>query len=180
MMSATDITIRTPGLSTHLFYPKSCFLKKHRQYTLDANVLDIVLMKESGFMLVSLDNVHSPLSTKEPASQKVPPIIRAFDLRTDRVNGESQHEWIKHDPHSSADEDVQHGSFDDMASKLNQTLRSEYIRHEVEFETAVKPKALYSTLGEFLYGWENLRKKSQGDGEEQRAEELAATNPEEK
>lgn len=127
-------------------------------------------------MLVSLDNVHSPLSTKVPISHKLAPIILSF--RLDKLDGERRSEWVEYDPTIRGPGTTQNSSFEDVASKLGQTLHSEDFRHEIEVESATKPNALYSPLGEFLYGLENLRKKSQGDGHEQEAEDLAVTHPE--
>lgn len=165
--------IRIPGISTYLFHPEKCLLKQDRQYVMDANVLDIVLLKERDLMLVSLDNVHSPLSTKEPTSHALAPAIRVFGPRLEKSDGERQFEWVGYDPATGGHGTVQNGSFEDIASKLNQTLQSNDVRHEIELQNATKPNALYSPIGEFLYGLENLRKKSQGDGQEQQAEELA-------
>ncbi|KAF7509524.1 hypothetical protein GJ744_007924 [Endocarpon pusillum] len=167
-----------PGISTYLFHPEKCILKQDRQYIVDANVLDIVLLKESGLMLVSLDNVHSPLSTKEPTSHALAPAIRVFGPRLEQFDGKRQFGWVGYDPATGGHGTIQIGSFEDIASKLNETLQSNDVRHEIELPSATKPDALYSTLGEFLYGLENLRKKSQGDGQEQETEELAVTHPE--
>lgn len=130
-------------------------------------------------MLVSLDNFHCPLSTKQRMSHPCRPIIRLFELRVGSGDGEGQYDWIQHNPLGKGDEKVQKSSFDDIASKLEGILQSEDVRHEIEVEEAVKPKVLSSPLGESLYGLENLRKKSQGDGEGQHVEERAADNPEE-
>jgi hypothetical protein len=142
-------------------------------------VLDIALTKERSFMLVSLDNIHCPLSTKQKMSHPRRPIIHLFELRVVQSDGEWQYDWIQHNPLDKCDEKVQHSNFDNIASKLEGTLQLEDIHHEIEVEETVKPKALYSLLGESWYGLENLRKKSQGDGEAQHAEEIAAANPEE-
>ena len=176
------LEIRIPGISTYLFHPEKCILKQDRQYILDANVLDIVLLKESGLMLVSLDSVHSPLSTKEPISHALAPAIRVFRPRLekfDKLGGEWQFEWVGYDPAIGGHGTMQDGSFEDIASKLDRTLQLDDVRHEIELQSATKPNALYSPLGEFLYGLENLRKKFQGDGQEQETEELAVNNPEE-
>ncbi len=170
---------RVPGISSYLFYPERSLLEQDRQYVLDANVLDIVLVKESGLMLVSLDGVHSPLSTKESTSHAMPPIIRVFRPRIDLLDGERQFEWVGVDPAIEYHRAMQNGSFEDTASKLHETLQSDDVRHEIEVQSTIKPKALYSDLGEFLYGLENLRKKSQGDGQEHEAEELAVIHAEE-
>jgi hypothetical protein len=134
---------------------------------------------EGSCMLVSLDNFHCPLSTKKRMSPPCRPIIRLFELRVGPGDGEGQYDWIQHNPPGKGDEKVQNSSFDDVASKLEGILQSEDVRHEIEVEEAVNPKVLYSSLGESLYGLENLRKKSQGVGEAQHAEEIAAANPEE-
>ncbi len=176
--SADDLAIRTPFISTCLFYPATCLLKQDRQHTLNANVLEIIIIKNQGIMLVSLDNIHAPLSMKKPISHPLPPIISAFEFKVGRTNGAWQYEWLEYSPPIKGHGSVQRGSFDDIASKLTRTLQSEDIRHEIEVKDTVKPEALYSQLGEFLYGLESLRKKTQGDGEVQQAEELAATDPE--
>lgn len=132
-------------------------------------------------MLVSLDNIHSPLSMKRPVSVALQPIISVFQLKKHLDNGDGEFEWIEYDPPIQGNVSVQHGSFNDTASKLEHTLHTENVRHQIEFEEIVKPKALYSTLGEFLYGLENLRKKHQGEAERQHSEEqllLIRKNPE--
>lgn len=126
-------------------------------------------------MLVSLDNVHLPLSTNQATLQSLSPIIRIFELDV------TQHEWIPCSPANEADRNPQSGILDHVASKLENTLQLENVRYEIEFEKDTNPKALYSRLGEFLYGMENLRKKAQGDreGQEEEEEAVAAINPEE-
>lgn len=178
--SADHTMISTPGISTFHFDPGRCLLKQERQYLLGANVLDIVLMKDKGMMLVSLDNVHSPLSMKRPNTQLLPPIVRVFDLRIIQCAGDLQYKWFAYDHPSEGEEGVPSEEFEDIASNLERTLQSEEIRHEIQVEETVKAKALYSPLGEFLYGLENLRKKPQGDGKVQQGDGLADIHPEER
>jgi hypothetical protein len=137
----------------------------------------MVLLRECGMMLVSLDNVHSPLSTNESSPHTLPPIIRIFHLKIGQADGAIQLEWVEHDHLLKGKETAQRGRFDEIASILECTLQSDDVRHEIELETTVKPKTLYSPLGGFLYGFENLRKRSQGDGDEAQAEELADILP---
>lgn len=168
-MSANCTIIRIPGIFTYRFLPASCVLVKDRQYLLSANVLDIVLSQSKGMMLVSLDNVHAPLSMKRPISHPLPPLISAFQLQVNHQDEDWQYDWIEYNRPGSAAESVQPSSFDDMASKLEHTLQSDDVLHDIEVEEPTKAKELYSSLGEFLYGLENLRKKTQGDGEAQQA-----------
>lgn len=170
---------RTPIIFTYLFYPGLAVLKQDKQYMLNANVLDIVMITDTGTMLVSLDNVHLRLSTREAAFHQLRPLVHAFDLRFSQIDGLPQYDWIQYEPPVRGHETVECGSFEDIASRLEDTLQAEEICHEIEFEKNVQPNAFYSSLGEFLYGLENLRKKSQVDGGEQQAEDLTAPHPEE-
>jgi hypothetical protein len=168
---------RTPSIFTLLFHPGTSVLKQHKRYMLNANVLDIVMIKETETMLVTLDNVHVRLSTKEPAFHKIKPVINAFALRFSLIDGAPDYDWIQYHSPIRGQETSESGSFEDIVSRLEDTLQAEEIRYEIEFEKNVKPKALYSSLGEFLYGLENLRKRSHGDGEKQQAEDLAGIHP---
>jgi hypothetical protein len=168
---------RTPCLFTFLFYPERCVLELHKRYMIDANVLDIVVIKETETMLVSVDNVHVQLSTKEPASHKIKPLIYAFALQFSSIHGAPQYDWIRYRCPIKGQESAENGSFEDIASRLEDTLQAEDILFEIELEKSVQPKALYSSLGEFLYGLEHLRKRSHGNGEEQQAEGLDGTHP---
>jgi hypothetical protein len=178
-ISPDDLIIRTPAVFSYLFYPEKRVLKPDRTYPLPANVLDIALLKDRWTMLISLDNVHSPMSTKQPLQQTQPPMIRVFDLRIHQRDGDWQYEWIGHNPTEASSRSEEPGSSGDFASKLERTLQSDEVRHEIEFEEAVKPRALYSSLGDFLYGLENLRKKSYAEGDGQQTEDATAINPEE-
>lgn len=171
--------IRAPGILTYLFDPRECILKQKRQYLVSANVLDIALIKDKRTMLVSLDNVHSPLSTKRPVPYPLPPMISFLELQIDPCDGNWQYEWIECNPEKKGNAGMAPCSFGDIASKLERAMQSEAVRHEIEVEEEVKPRPLYSRLGEFLYGLENLRKKYRADGDGQQAEEVLATNPEE-
>lgn len=120
-------------------------------------------------MMVSLDNVHSPWSMNRLNRAKVPPDIAIFDLKIDQNDPSIQCEWIQFEPPlHQHDGFITSGSFDDIASKLPDTLQSEDVYHEIEISAPTKSKSLYSSLGEFLYGLENLRKKNriEGDGEQ--------------
>lgn len=130
-------------------------------------------------MLVSLDNVHLPFSTNQTRSQLLSPIMSIFELNTAQNHGDWQYNLIPCSLGIEADGNQQSSSLDDVASKLKSTLQSKGVWHEIEFEKDTNSKALYSRLGEFLYGLENLRKKAQGDREAQEEEAVLAINPEE-
>jgi len=144
---------------------------------LEANVLDIVVIKETETMLVSLDNVHVRLSTKEPAFHKMRPFIYVFALGFSLIDGAPQYDWIRYHCPIEGQESAESGSKQNIAERLEDMLQVEDIRFEIEFEKNVQPKAVYSSLGEFLYGLEHLRKRSHGDGEEQQAEDLEGIHP---
>jgi hypothetical protein len=136
-------------------------------------VLDIALIEDRKLMLVSLDN-------KLSYSHTLPPRIEVLELQIEFRDKVWQFEWLEHDCPLEEVRGAEAGSRDDIASKLKHTLQSaEEVRHEIEVDENAKPRALYSPLGEFLYGLENLRKKSHGDGDGQEVNETAAINPEE-
>ena len=134
-------------------------------------MLDIAILKDRMTMLVSMDNVHAPMSIKRPNAGTLLPMIRVFDVRMDKHGGDWQYEWSEQDPLLGDEGSVEPGSSVDLASKLERTLRSEEVRHEIEFGETVRPSALYSPLGDFLYGLENLRKKFHGEGDRQQTED---------
>jgi hypothetical protein len=168
---------RTPCIFTFLFYPGKSVLKLHKRYMLTANVLDIVVIKETETMLVSLDNAHVILSTKEPAFHKMKPIMYAFALEFSLIDGAPQYDWIQHDYPIEDQESAESGNYHNIASTLEGVQQAEDIRFEIEFEKIVRPKALYSDLGGFLYGLEHLRKRSHGDGVEQQVDDLGGIHP---
>ena len=108
-------------------------------------------------------------------------MIRVFDLSINQRDAVFQYDWIELNPAEASGRNLHPGSHSDIASKLERTLRSEEVRHEIQFEEVVKAKALYSSLGEFLYGLENLRKKFYGEahGNGQQVEGDVGINPEE-
>lgn len=153
-----------PGIFTYLFYPDNRLLIPDKQYHLPANVLDIVILRDCMTMLISLDNVHAPMSTKRPNPESLLPKIHVLDIRIDRPGREWQYSLIEAKSLPEGEGSVEPGSSADVASKLGCTLQSEEVRHEIESGETVKPSALYSPLGDFLYGLENLRKKIHGEG----------------
>jgi hypothetical protein len=110
---------------------------------------------------------------KTPYSHALSPIVRPLNLNVERCNGEWQYQWVEYDPSLEGSTKVEPKSFDDIASKLEQALQSDDVKHETEVDAEAKPKGAYSPLGEFLYGLENLRKKTQKEDEEQQGEEVA-------
>jgi hypothetical protein len=173
--------VRVPAISTYQFHPSKGLLKEGRQYGLDGNVLDILLLKDRGIMIVSLDNIHSSGSTNTVSPFKALPKIAIFELKVNQTQSDQSEpfEWILYKARVDDDVPTTPGSFDDTASKLQQTLHAEAFCHEVEVEEVSKSKRpLYSSLGEFLYGLENLRKRSHVEGDGETVEEIARVDPE--
>ncbi|KAL9617872.1 MAG: hypothetical protein Q9160_007360 [Pyrenula sp. 1 TL-2023] len=136
---------------------------------LSGNVLDVLPIRSRNELLISIDNAHAPGSTNLGRSPELStsPFLQAFTVNQSwkaveqslDIGGEgieaaaSKIQW---DPCPSPD-------------LMNQAAATCGI---VEVELPLEPldqKTLYSPLGEFLYGLENLRKKPVQD--ERKAEE---------
>lgn len=138
-------------------------------------MLDVVLIKDRRIMLLSVDNVHAPSSMNRPVPRMHQPCIHAFNLKIDHRDPDWQYEWVRFYPAFEDISGIAPGSFRDIANKFSNPLWLKDMEHEIEIEEAIKPNALYSSLGEFLYGSENLRKKFQEEGEAQREDKIAGS-----
>ena len=121
----------------------------HQTIPLEGNVLDVAVIEEKQMILVSIDNVHEPGSTKESriGPETVPATVHEYELvASDSTAKYQQMEWM-------------------ATSKL---IVDEAIWQERNLDlgmksfTRAKGRGVYSELGEFLYGLENLR-KNRGD-----------------
>lgn len=130
-------------------------------------MLDVTQMDDSR-ILVSLDTVHKPVSLKtfQGDGSTTIPALQIFEHGKkikDSANGNSEY------------------PYDWTELTLSAIAQSNEFLAEVEnpkAESKVKGRGyetIYSSLGEFLYGLENLRKKRGGTAEEEEEEADEAT-----
>jgi tRNA (guanine-N(7)-)-methyltransferase subunit TRM82 len=144
---------------------------------LAGNVLDVVVAEAGRLLLVSIDTIHQPCSMKarrnEPRSQAE--AIVCFALQED-VRGEAANE----PPVVLEEGKVLPLWTRSSLPAIDKALACELVTAEVEPEEEGKrhkPHSVYSKLGEFLYGLENLRKyREQEDleGDEEPEPEVGA------
>lgn len=149
-------------------------LQYHQTLKLKGNALDVAIDGESQTIFVTVDTVHIAGSMRTIRKQEELK-INAFEVFTLSLkygeNGEAD-EIISastgsNNPHwtPSSKADALNGSVDkeDATSKLSVS----------SIENTTTSKGIYSSLGEFLYGLENLRKKrDHNDEDEEKDEEI--------
>lgn len=159
-------------------------LTYHSTIRLSANVLDLVIIQDQQTIIASLDTVHVPRSVRFARSdiETSPPAFAAYTLQPtqegeDRSNNGddrlSQTRW-----HESAH----------LLEAINKAVEEDKSRPIVDVSKwerlegiatngkdapsgSLNRGRLYSSLGDFLYGLESLRKKSIEDQKQMEKEE---------
>ena len=139
---------------------------------------------ENATFLISLDNYHSIFSMKSTDTRSRPPIVVVLELQAVWEKCEWKYAWRVSDP-SQPDDALPDGSGINnkqnsvIALKLQEALDLEGCHYNIGPDKLERPQGLYSTLGEFLYGLENLRKRPQTEQPEEGTEVVGASRLEE-
>ena len=139
-------------------------LLHHQDLTLAGNVLDIGIGPALWDIVVSIDTVHRPTSMRILRPEEVP-ISAAFESfslfsNLSRDNGASETQT------GAAGQQDLRWEPSSLAILLNEAA-SRIKRSEVPPDVPSRFKTIYSSLGEVLYGRENLRKKRGLAGQEE-------------
>lgn len=136
----------------------------HGTINLSGNVLDVVCLDERKQILVSIDTVHRPCSMKSYRSQpeQASGQLQAFnlDINEKHITTTEKFRWSEVDLPAN---------FEKIIETLPEAPTSPH-----NDDTVYKGyEKIFSPLGEFLYGLENLRKKQGAAAAEAEAAEEA-------
>ena len=165
-----------PSLYPVAVDPKTGELTCHTPIDFPSNVLDVAFIPTSGgdgepfSIIVSLDTAHEPGSTKIACNEKVRQAPFLDFLRVNIWASSSATTGLS-EGHVVNERQVLHERLP-ILDKLNETLTKVATSTvSVEPSNGKDGKSVYTTLGEFLYGRENLRKKSLKDMKKEENEE---------
>lgn len=160
---------RIPKISLVEYDCREHVFKSVGQISLAENVLDILPLKHGTF-LIAVDTFHEPWSMKSRPARNQEPKIVVLKVWDGSEAGKQKIEWTVSDPTSPDPKtrlDMETDEATRIALNLRQALQLDACHHVVE-AGEYKSRALYSTVGDFLYGQENLRKRvmiQNGDAE---------------
>lgn len=151
-------------------------LQHHQTLSVAGNVLDVGIGPALWDIVVSIDNVHRPSSIRSLRPEEIPAteVFESFslfsdlspqngDVPTSTQTGGTELRWER----------------TSLAMLLNESA-SATERPKMPAEVPSKNRTIYSSLGETLYGRENLRKKrGQAAAEEEDGGEEETPNLEE-
>ena len=169
-MAALDLTdVFPPSLPALFVYASThdSVLTHNATIHLSGNALDVAVIPEARTILVSLDTVHSPQSTKIAKEESQPQIPAFAAFKVTQVSGTDSNDigQILQWQEQTVAVDAINTLAEQVAPRPEVDV-SKWDREEKPATSEAKPKSgswmkqqIYSPLGEFLYGFENLRKK---------------------
>ncbi|KAJ9655088.1 tRNA (guanine-N(7)-)-methyltransferase non-catalytic subunit trm82 [Neophaeococcomyces mojaviensis] len=148
------LLVALEGLSLLFVFALTRFELRHVQtLNLDGNALDVVDLREQHAVVVSIDSVHKPCSVKEYRDEDgrdVDP-VQIFTLRPEQLHEvEAEIFGVRLERNANLVSFRMDGiSIESLSNKREATGYNQDKGHE----------KMYSVLGEFIYGLENLRKR---------------------
>ena len=137
-------------------------LKHHQTIRLSGNVLDVAIPETQCKIMVSVDAFHEPCSvkTRRPSTNEDRDHFQSFDLVSSGLGAHGK------------DDDLYWRSSNDAVgiNKAFQKLSVDKLL--VHKSTTSNANSTYSDVGEFLYGLENLRKRTGIDAVDEKEEDM--------